>query len=184
NEAIRAAGEIGYPVVMKACSPALLHKSDAGLVEVGVSSSREVRETYAHLVHLAGDAELEGVLVCEMVSGGVETVLGVAQDELFGPVIMFGLGGIAVEVFRDVAFRVPPFDKREARGMIEEIRSFPLLTGARGRPKADLRALTDTIMKVQRLALDLANDIAELDINPLLARPDGVVALDTLVVAR
>ena len=89
-----------------------------------------------------------------------------------------------MEVFRDVAFRVPPFDKREARRMIEEIRSFPLLTGARGRPKADLRALTDTIMKVQRLALDLANDIAELDINPLLARPDGVAALDALVVAR
>jgi acyl-CoA synthetase (NDP forming) len=106
----------------------------------------------------------------------------VSQDELFGPVVMFGLGGIAVEVFRDVTFRVPPFDRAEARRMIEEIQSSSLLKGARGRPKADLRALTDTIMKVQRLALDLAGELAELDVNPLLARPDGVVALDALLV--
>jgi acyl-CoA synthetase (NDP forming) len=131
-----------------------------------------------------GDTALDGVLVSEMATGGVETVLGVARDELFGPVLMFGLGGIAVEVFGDVAFRVPPFDRTEAGRMVREVRSFPLLAGTRGRPKADLRALVDAIMKVQRLAVDLANDIAELDINPLLARPDGVVALDALVVAR
>jgi acyl-CoA synthetase (NDP forming) len=167
---------------MKASSPELLHKSDLGLVELGVPSAREVRQAFARLTKQAG--EIEGILVSEMVTGGVETVLGVVQDELFGPVLMFGLGGISVEVFKDVSFRVPPFDRREARRMIDEIRSFPLLSGSRGRPKADVRALVDTIMKVQRLALDLANDIAELDINPLLARPDGVVALDALVVAR
>jgi len=178
-EAVRAARAIGYPVVMKACAPTLLHKSDAGLVAVGVRSDRETRETFARLSEHA-----DMVLVCEMVSGGVETVVGASQDELFGPVVMFGLGGIAVEVFRDVTFRVPPFDRAEAKRMITEIKAFPLLRGARGGPKADIRALIDVIMKVQRLATDLANDVAELDINPLLVTPERAVALDALIVAR
>ena len=128
--------------------------------------------------------ELEGVLVSEMVTGGVETVLGISRDEQFGPVVMFGLGGIAIEVFRDVTFRVPPFDKREARAMIEEIRSASLLKGARGRPKADLRAIVDAIMKVQRLAVDLSDDIAELDVNPIVVRETGAgcVVVDALIV--
>jgi acyl-CoA synthetase (NDP forming) len=128
--------------------------------------------------------EAEGILVCEQISGGVETVVGVVQDELFGPAVMFGLGGIAVEVFRDVTFRVPPFGKDEAKRMILQIRSASLLKGARGRPKANLNAIVDVIMKVQRLAMDLSDDIAELDINPLVALPDRAVALDALVVAR
>jgi acyl-CoA synthetase (NDP forming) len=180
-ESVRAAEEIGDPVVMKACSPTLLHKSDHGLVEIGVSSPSRVRDSYKRLNEQAGQ-DVDGVLVSEMVTGGVETVLGISRDELFGPVVMFGLGGIAVEVFRDVTFRVPPFDRAEARKMIEEIRSVSLLNGARGRPKADLRALVDAIMKVQRMALDLSRELAELDVNPLLARPDGVVALDALLV--
>jgi acyl-CoA synthetase (NDP forming) len=97
---------------------------------------------------------------------------------------MFGLGGVAVEVYKDVTFRVPPFDIDEARRMIAEIKAFPLLQGARGAPKADLNALAKTIMKVQRLAMDLSNEIAELDINPLVALPKGCVALDALIVAR
>ena len=124
------------------------------------------------------------MLVSEMITGGVETVVGVVQDDLFGPAIMFGLGGVAVEVYRDVTFRVPPFDIDEARRMIAEIKAFPLLQGARGAAKADLSALAKTIMKVQRLAMDLSNEIAELDINPLVALPKGAVALDALVVAR
>jgi acetate---CoA ligase (ADP-forming) len=180
-EAVRAAKQIGYPVVMKACSPNLLHKSDRGLVEVGGSSATAVRDSYERLTELVG-AEIDGVLVSELAVGGVETVLGVSQDRLFGPVVMFGLGGIAVEVWRDVTFRVPPFDRSEARRMIEEIRSSSLLKGARGKPKADLRALADAIMKVQRLGLDLSGELAELDVNPLLAGPHGVVALDALLV--
>jgi acyl-CoA synthetase (NDP forming) len=97
---------------------------------------------------------------------------------------MFGLGGIAIEVFRDVTFRVPPFDRAEAKRMIEEIKAFPLLRGARGRPKASLKALVDVIMSVQRLAVDLSDELAELDINPLVALPDRAVALDALAVAR
>jgi acyl-CoA synthetase (NDP forming) len=181
-EAERAAATIGYPVVMKASGSTLLHKSDRGLVRTGVTSEREARETYARLMDAAPEAE--GVLVCEQISAGVETVVGVVQDELFGPAVMFGLGGIAVEVFRDVTFRVPPFDKMEARRMVEEIRSVSLLKGPRGAAKANIGAIVDVIMKVQRLAMDLAGDIAELDINPLVALPDRAVALDALVVAR
>ncbi|TMK53382.1 MAG: CoA-binding protein, partial [Actinobacteria bacterium] len=153
-------------------------------VKVGLANDKAVRAAYAHLTELAGDALLEGVLVSEMIKGGVETVVGVVQDDLFGPTIMFGLGGVAVEVYRDVTFRVPPFDIDEARRMIAEIKAFPLLRGARGAPKADLNALAKTIMKVQRLAMDLSNQIAELDINPLVALPKGCVALDALIVTR
>ena len=127
---------------------------------------------------------LDGVLVCEQVVGGIETVVGVAHDELFGPVVMFGLGGVFVEVLRDVTFRVPPFSRLEARRMVEEVQGYPLLRGARGRPKADVTALVDVIMKVQRLAVDLHADLAELDINPLAVLPKGAVALDALAVPR
>ena len=182
GEAARAATRLGFPIVMKASGSTLLHKSDRGLVKVGISSEREARAAYNELIEAAPEAD--GVLVSEQVSGGVETVVGVVQDELFGPAVMFGLGGIAVEVFKDVTFRVPPFGKDEARRMIDEIRSAALLKGARGKPKANLTAIVDVIMKVQRLALDLSGEIKELDINPLLALPDRAVALDALVVAR
>ena len=187
-EAAKAAAAIGFPVVMKASSPDLLHKSDLGLVKVGVSSAADVKRAYAELVDAvatrAPKARLEGVIVSEMVSGGVECAVGVSQDDLFGPTIMFGLGGVFIEVLKDVTFRIPPFDKAEARRMIEEVKGFPLLTGARGRPKADLSALVDAIMKVQRLAVDHAGSLAELDINPLVVLPKGAVALDALVVVK
>ena len=181
-EAVRAAGTIGYPVVLKACAPSLLHKSDRGLVRVGLATPREVRTAYRELVEQAEADDLEGVLVSELVAGGVETIVGVSQDELFGPTVMFGIGGISVEVYGDVTFRVPPFDRAEARRMVEEVRGLPMLRGARGRPKADLAAVVDVVMKVQRMAVELAGDLGELDVNPLVARPDGAFALDALAV--
>lgn len=184
SDAVKAARAIGYPVVMKAVSPDLLHKSDRGLVKLNITNDKGVREAFTDLTTPSENGELEGVLVSEMIKGGVETVVGVVQDDLFGPAIMFGLGGVAVEVYKDVTFRVPPFDIDEARRMIAEIKAFPLLQGARGAPKADLNALAKTIMKVQRLAMDLSNEIAELDINPLVALPKGCVALDALIVTR
>jgi acetate---CoA ligase (ADP-forming) len=182
SDAARAAASIGYPVVMKASGEKLTHKSDRGLVRVGVKSEAEIKDVFKQLMDAAPEAE--GVLVCEQIDGGVETIVGVVQDERFGPAVMFGLGGIAVEVFKDVTFRVPPFDKAEARRMIEDLRSAELLKGARGKPRVDLKAIVDVIMKVQRLAMDLADDLAELDINPLIALPDRAVALDALAVAR
>jgi acyl-CoA synthetase (NDP forming) len=184
-----AATAIGLPVVMKVSSPALTHKSDLGLVEIGVQSTEDVATTYDALVQKtrnAGvdDASIDGVLVCEMVSGGVETIVGISQDELFGPVVMVGIGGIFLEVLEDVTFRVPPFDRGEAERMVRELKGFPLLEGVRGAAAADLDALLAVIMRVQRLALDLADDLVELDINPLSVMPNGAVALDALVVGR
>jgi acyl-CoA synthetase (NDP forming) len=179
KEAVKAAEAIGYPVVLKVSSEKILHKSDLGLVRVGVTSEKKVRAIYDELMEAKG---ADGVLVSEQIEPGVETVVGIAQDDLFGPTIMFGIGGVFLEVLKDVTFRVPPFDRAEATRMIEEVRGFPLLRGARGRRKADVRALVDVIMKVQRLAVDLHDEVAELDINPLVALPKRAVALDALVV--
>jgi acyl-CoA synthetase (NDP forming) len=175
--AVKAADAIGYPVVMKA--EGVDHKSDENLVRLGLTKPKHVKAAFDEL-----SARTGRVLVAEEVSGGVECVIGVSHDELFGPVVMFGLGGVFVEVFEDVTFRVPPFDKAEARRMVDEVRGAALLKGARGRAKADIGALVDTIMKVQKLAVDNADTLAELDINPLVVLPKGVVALDALAVAK
>jgi acyl-CoA synthetase (NDP forming) len=186
-QAVEAAKRVGYPVVMKVSSPELTHKSDLGLVRLGVASARDVRTTYDDLMRKAQRAagkhgRIDGVLVSETVEGGVETVVGVSHDPLFGPVVMVGVGGVFVEVLRDVSFRVPPFDRDEAERMVRELRGFPLLQGLRGRKPSDIGALVDVVMDVQRLAMDLAGDVRELDINPLIVRPRGAVALDALVV--
>jgi acyl-CoA synthetase (NDP forming) len=187
-EAARAASDLGYPVVMKVSSPDLLHKSDLGLVEVGLRSAAEVKRAYNELLERARKtnkrATIDGVLVTELVKGGVETVVGLSSDELFGPVIMFGLGGVFVEVFQDVTFRVPPFDKDEANRMVREVKGFKLLEGARGQKPANVRGLVDVIMKVQKLALDHADVLDELDINPLVVGPKRVVALDALAIPK
>lgn len=182
KEAVAAAEAIGYPVVAKVSSAAISHKSDAGLVLIGLSRPTEVREAYRRIMEAAPAAD--GVLICQQAEAGVECVAGVAADELFGPVVMFGVGGVFVEVLKDVTFRVPPFSRSDAAAMLDEIKGAPLLRGVRGAPKADRKAVVDVLMKVQRLALDLADEIAELDINPLLAGPGGAVALDALVVRR
>jgi acyl-CoA synthetase (NDP forming) len=188
-QAVKAAASLGGPVVMKVSSPDLLHKSDLGLVRVGVVGPKEVRATYGELerrARAAGgrDVRLDGVLVSELVTGGVETVVGVSQDPLFGPVVMVGLGGILVEVLGDVTFRVPPFGEDQAAAMLDELAGARLLDGVRGAKPADRAALVDVIMKVQRLALDLADEIGELDVNPLVVRPRGAVALDALIVRK
>jgi acyl-CoA synthetase (NDP forming) len=178
-EAVRAAAGIGFPVVLKGCGPDIRHKSDLGLVHLDLRSAAEVREAFRKVGECEG---VEAALVCEQVRGGVETVVGLARDEVFGPTVMVGLGGVFVEVFQDVAFRVPPFDADEARRMLAELRGFPLLTGIRGRPAADVDALVDVIMKVQRMGLELDGVLTELDINPLAVLPTGAVALDALAV--
>jgi acetate---CoA ligase (ADP-forming) len=181
KEAGKIAELFGGPVVMKILSPEILHKSDRGLVRVGVEPEG-AKKVFKRFMEEAPDAD--GVIVSELVSGGVETVVGISQDDLFGPVVMFGLGGVFVEVLKDVTFRVPPFGKDEARRMLDEVQGAALLEGVRGRPKADRTALVDVIMKVQLIAMDLHNELAELDINPLLALPTGAVALDALVVKK
>jgi acyl-CoA synthetase (NDP forming) len=192
REAVAAAGKLGGPVVMKVSSPDLLHKSDAGLVEVGVEGPTRVRATYTELLARAQKAgkksgrpaRIDGVLVCEMVRGGVEMLVGATSDPLFGPVITVGSGGVLVEVFDDVAFRVPPFSDDEARRMIAELKGSKLLRGVRGAKPVDQDALVDVVMRLQRLVMDLADVVGEVDINPLVVRPRGAVALDALVVRK
>ena len=193
-EAVRAAKGLAYPVVLKISSPDLLHKSDLGLVRVGIDSDRAVRSAFDELTTAGRRAagrkgRIEGVLVCEQVAGGVEMVVGVSQDELFGPVVMVGLGGVFVEVLGDVTFRVPPFGRDEAKRMLRDLAGFAMLGGVRGAKAADVGALVDAIMNVQRLAMDLASpefaeQLGELDVNPLVVRPRGAVALDALVVRK
>jgi acyl-CoA synthetase (NDP forming) len=185
KEAVKAARRIGYPVVMKVASPDIPHKSALGLVRVGVRSDDEVREVHRLFTKRAAKrapgASVDGVLVAEQAQG-IETVVGIARDELFGPVVMFGLGGVFIEVLKDVTFRVPPFSSVDAGRMLDELAGAALLSGARGVAAADRKALVDVIMKVQRLAVDLSGQVAELDINPLLAGPSGAVAADALLV--
>ncbi|MFJ3194845.1 acetate--CoA ligase family protein [Streptomyces griseoviridis] len=186
--AVRAAGLVGYPVVMKASGARIAHKTELGLVRIGLTSASQVRDAYRELTDTARfeGVALDGVLVCQMVERGVEMVVGVTHDELFGPTVTVGLGGVLVEVLRDVAVRVPPFGEDEARNLLGDLRGRALLDGVRGRPPADVEALVEVILRVQRMALELGSDLAELDINPLvvLERGQGAVALDALAVCR
>jgi succinyl-CoA synthetase beta subunit len=185
-EAVKAAAALDTPAVLKVCSPDLLHKSDLGLVKVGLRSPAEVESAYDEILDRARTADpaalIEGVLVSPLVSGGLETVVGVSTDPLFGPVVMLGLGGVHVEVLGDVTHRVPPFDEDEVWRMLAELRAGKLLDGVRGQPAVDKQALVDVVMAVQRLALDLGDTLSELDVNPLVVGTDGAVALDALVV--
>jgi acyl-CoA synthetase (NDP forming) len=186
--AVRAASLVGYPVVMKASGAQIAHKTELGLVKIGLTSASQVRDAYRELTDIARyeGISLDGVLVCQMVERGVEMVVGVSHDELFGPTVTVGLGGVLVEVLRDAAVRVPPFGEDQARAMLSELRGRALLDGVRGAPPVDIDALVEVVIRVQRMALELGDDIAELDINPLMVLPrgQGAVALDALVVCR
>ncbi|MEU9029965.1 acetate--CoA ligase family protein [Streptomyces sp. NPDC048383] len=186
--AVRAAGLVGYPVVMKASGPQLGHKTELGLVKVALTSASQIRDAYRELTDIARyeNIPLDGILVCQMVERGVEMVVGVTQDDLFGPTVTVGLGGVLVEVLRDAAVRVPPFGEDQARTMLTELRGHPLLEGVRGAPPADVDALVEVILRVQRMALELGDELSELDINPLMVLPrgQGAVALDALAICR
>ncbi|MBI5720859.1 MAG: acetate--CoA ligase family protein [Burkholderiales bacterium] len=188
--ALRAARELGYPVVLKIASADIAHKSEIGGVIVGLADEAQVREAYATLMERARTraprARLEGVVVAQMAGKGVETILGVARDPVFGAVVMFGVGGIFVEAFKDVAFRVAPFGVEQARAMIAEVKGRVLLAGVRGQPAADEEALAQAITALSVYAAAHAEAIESIDINPLVVLPKGrgVLALDALIVPR
>ncbi|MEW1801536.1 acetate--CoA ligase family protein [Streptomyces virginiae] len=186
--AVRAAGLVGYPVVMKASGPQLGHKTELGLVKIGLTSASQIRDAYRELTDIARyeNVPLDGILVCQMVERGVEMVVGVTQDDLFGPTVTVGLGGVLVEVLHDAAVRVPPFGEDQARAMLTELRGHALLEGVRGAPPADVDALVEVILRIQRMALEFGDELSELDINPLMVLPrgQGAVALDALAICR
>jgi 4-hydroxybutyryl-CoA synthetase (ADP-forming) len=176
NECTKAAQAIGYPVVMKIASPDIIHKSDSGGVKVNMRNEEEVRNAYRSIIssvkNYKSDANILGVLVQEMVRGGKETIIGAKQDPKFGPLVMFGMGGIYVEVLKDVVFRLAPVDAYEARQMIESVRTSKILRGVRGEKPSDIKTLTECIQRLSQLVTDFP-EINEFDMNPLLVLEEG-----------
>ncbi len=187
EEAVQAANEIGYPVVMKISSPDILHKSDVGGVKVGVSDSPSVRDNYDLIEYRArkysAQARIWGVLVQEMVRKGREMLVGVSRDPQFGHLIAFGMGGIYVEVMRDVAFRLAPISKHEVDEQLRSIRTYPLLQGVRGESPADIESAKETVLRVSQLVTDFP-EIVEMDINPLVVhnQGEGAIVLDARII--
>ena len=188
NAAADAAQNLGFPVVLKIDSSDILHKTEAGVVRLGLRSADDVRNAYQDVmeraVRYAPQAKINGALVQEMVTGGTEVIVGVVYDPQLGPMLLFGSGGVMVEVFNDVAHRHCPITRSEAFAMIAEVKGAKLLRGFRGRPAADVDALADTLVRVSHLAVHLEGTLAELDINPLMVLPagQGVKAVDALIV--
>ena len=184
--AARLAERMGFPVVLKVASPDFPHKSDAGLVRLGLSSAAEVRAAYKELVARATAAKrgarIDGVQVQEQVTGGTEMIVGLTRDPVFGPAVLLGTGGVFAEVLADVTVRPLPLDRRDAEDMVRSLRGEALLRGARGRPKGDVKALVDVVLAVARLAAACGDRVSELDLNPVVVRSKGAVAVDSLVV--
>jgi acyl-CoA synthetase (NDP forming) len=188
EEAASMAARIGFPVVLKILSPQILHKTEAGAVRLNLCSPGDVRAAFHEAMKNAKaynpQAEIQGVLIQEMLGGGTEVIVGTKRDSQFGPVILFGLGGVFVELFRDVALRVAPILKEEAQEMVEEVKGYRLLQGFRGKPRGDIEALVDVLCRVSQLAVDLKDRLVELDVNPLMVfeKGKGVRAADALAV--
>jgi acyl-CoA synthetase (NDP forming) len=185
REAAAFAAEEGFPVVMKIISPDIAHKSDVGGVIVGLESASAVRKAYAEMMERvqkkARKARIDGVSIQRMADPGTEVIIGGTTDPQFGPVLMFGLGGVFVEVLKDVAFRIVPIEERDAHQMIREINGFPILEGVRGQKGADLKALERMLMQVSKFMWK-HREVAELDLNPVFAYPKGAVAVDARIV--
>ena len=185
DEAVRAAAKAGYPAVLKIVSPDVTHKSDVGGVKVGLADEAAVRAAYDEIVGAVKDrqpdARIGGVAVQKMARPGIEVIVGLSKDPQFGPVLMFGLGGIFVEVLKDVAFRIVPLEPRDARDMIDEIKGRAVLDGVRGGEPADTGALADLLLKLSVFA-EANPQVAELDLNPVFAYKDGCLAVDARIV--
>ena len=181
DDAVHAAGEIGYPVVLKACSPDLMHKSEGGLVMVGLSDEKQVRDACEKLAVRLKQAEAD-ILVQEMISGNRELVIGMNRDAQFGPCVMLGLGGIMTEILKDTVFRMAPIDTVEAADMADQLRSRKILDAFRGQAPVDRDTLYNCLIAAGRIGLD-HDAVQEIDINPLLISADGkITAVDALIV--
>ena len=190
DEAAAAAERMGFPVALKIESVEITHKSDAGGVALNLRSAGEVRDAYARIQtetsRRAPSAKIDGVVVQRMASEGIEMILGVKRDPLFGPVILCGFGGILVELLKDVAVGIPPIAREQAHDMLKRLRGFPILSGVRGKPPADVDALCGAIIAVSRLAVALGDQLVGLDVNPMIVLPQGqgAIAVDAVVEIR
>lgn len=177
--AVAAAKRLGFPVVMKACSSEITHKTDKGLVVIGVATPEGVRDEFAGLVARAGGT-VDGILVQRMARGSREVVAGLVRDVTFGPCVMFGLGGIYTEVLKDVSFRIAPLEMRDALEMMDEIKSSAILGSFRGMPEVDRNALAKILVALGNIGLEMA-EVSEIDINPIIIENGVPVAVDALV---
>lgn len=187
DEAVEYANQIGFPVVLKIVSPQVIHKSDVGGVKVNLKNEEEVKRAYREIIEnvkrSVPDAKIEGILVQEFAPPGVELIIGLIRDPQFGPTVMFGLGGVFVELFRDVSFRVAPLSEQDAESMMREVKSYKLLTGFRGSEPVDLQAIKDALIKVGDIGVE-NEEIAEMDLNPTIAYPKGVKVVDARIILR
>ena len=185
KEATELAVKLGFPVVMKIVSPDVVHKSDAGGVRLSIMNATQAGKAYteilANIKKHYPKAKIVGVSVQKMAKQGIEIIIGMTKDAQFGPVIMFGLGGILVEVLKDVSFRIVPMTKRDASEIIAEIKGYPILKGYRGQDPADIPYLEDLIVKVSEF-VDKTPEIKELDLNPVFAYKDGAMAVDARII--
>jgi acyl-CoA synthetase (NDP forming) len=184
-EAISLSKKMGFPVVLKIASSDVVHKSDSGGVRLGLANASQVSKAYSEILSAIRKnypkAKIEGISVQKMAHPGIEVIIGMTKDEQFGPVLMFGLGGILVEVLKDVSFRIVPLTKRDANQMIKEIKGYPLLEGYRGQEPADIPFLEALMLKVSDF-IDKNPEVKELDLNPVFAYKDGAVAVDARVI--
>jgi acetate---CoA ligase (ADP-forming) subunit beta len=185
NEAAKYSDEVGYPVVLKIVSTDIIHKSDAGGVMVNLKNSAEVTTAYRKILDnvkkFKADAKIVGVLVQEMAPQSTEVIVGAIKDPQFGQTLMFGLGGIFVEVLKDVNFRIAPITSEEARDMITQLKAYPLLKGFRNTPPADINALVEILCSTSRLIMDYP-EIKELDLNPVVAYQKGAKTVDARII--
>jgi acetate---CoA ligase (ADP-forming) subunit beta len=183
--AIEAAKQIGFPVVMKIASPDISHKSDVGGVRLNLANATQAGNAYREIIEAVKakvpKAIIEGVTVQGMAKPGIEVIIGMSRDAQFGPVMMFGLGGILVEILKDVSFRLIPLQLKDAKEMVREIKGFALLQGVRGQPPADVKALEKLMLKVSDF-IDKIPQVKELDLNPVIVSNKGVVAVDARIV--
>lgn len=184
-ETIEISKKLGFPVVLKIVSPDIIHKSDIGGVKLNLTSAAQVDKAYTEIMAAAKKsnkkADIHGVSVQKMAKPGVEVIMGMTKDAQFGPVLMFGLGGVFVEVLKDVAFRIVPLARRDASQMVREIKGYPLLEGYRGQEPANISALEDLLLKLSDF-VDKTPQIKEMDLNPIFAYKDRAVAVDARVI--
>jgi len=179
--ALKAARKLGYPVALKLISKKFLHKSDKGVLKLNLNNDDELAKAHVELLRNAKGASADGLLVQKMAKPGVELLVGGKTDPQFGPTIVFGLGGIFVEVFRDVSVRVCPITRDDAFDMIHELRGYPLLAGARGRKPVDEKSLIELLLNVSQLLCDHEGKINEFDLNPVIAYEKGCLAVDVRI---
>ncbi|MDI9644010.1 MAG: acetate--CoA ligase family protein [Candidatus Verstraetearchaeota archaeon] len=184
EEALEGGRRLGFPLALKLVSPDVLHKSDVGGVALNVGE-RELVETFNRMKRIAEmkGFRFEGVLMERMAPPGVETIIGAKRDPQFGPVVMFGLGGIFVEVFRDVSFRIAPIERAEAEEMLFELKAYPLLKGVRGRKPSDTESLVEALLKVSRI-MERMDEIREIDLNPVIVYEKGCRVVDARVIFK